>query len=128
MKCRHLDLCLNPRKRNQYHKDLVYITRIDLFNSSKKKVDILKFHEKSFFEIEVDSVKALDDVILMIGFMNDDHDKITYSASNDGFNQKVINISEGINKFNVELEQQLIPGIIQCLLVYLIKRAIRMIH
>jgi len=103
-------LVSKSRKRNQYHKDLVYITRVDLFNSSKKKVDILKFHEKSFFEIEVDSVKSLDDVILMIGFMNDDHDKITYSASNDGFNQKVINITKGINKFNVELEQQLIPG------------------
>jgi len=98
------------RKRNQYHKELLYVTRVDLFNSIQKKVDILKFHEKVTFKIEVDSVKNIEDVILIIGFMNDDHDKITYSASNDGFNQKNINIQKGVNNFSVEIEQHLIPG------------------
>jgi len=98
------------RNRHQYHKEIAYVSKIELFNSAKIPVEILKFHEKAAFAIDVDSSIPIEDVIVLVGFMNDDHDIVTYSASNDGFNKQVVNLSEGVNSFAIEIEQQLIPG------------------
>lgn len=98
------------RKRYQYHKNKVYFSCILLVNQSGINVETLRFHETASLKIEIDSTEAINDVVLIAGFMNDDHDKITYSASNDQFNNKIINLNEGVNKFQFKLEQQLLPG------------------
>jgi lipopolysaccharide transport system ATP-binding protein len=85
------------RNRHQYHKEILYITSIVLYENAK-------------FVIEIESNKHIEDIIIIAGFMNDDHDKITYSASNDGFNLQIINIKKGENRFNITLHQQLLPG------------------
>ncbi len=96
--------------RNKYHKGVLEIKSVLPLGEDSESRDTFLYLEPMTLEVVIECMVDKDDVIIIMSLMNEEHGEITYSASNDPFNCKKVNLKKGINIARIEFFQNVLPG------------------
>lgn len=97
--------------RNIYHKNVLRINSIFVKNTNNENQDVFRYMEPLTVEFELESQKQIGNAVMIISIMHDDYGTVTYSATNDPYNQTQIVINEGKQIMTARIEQNMLPGV-----------------
>lgn len=97
--------------RNMYHKNVLRINSIFVKNTNDENQDVFRYMEPLTVEFEIESQKLVENAVVIVSIMHDDYGTVTYSATNDPYNQTKIIIKNGKQILVAKIEQNMLPGI-----------------
>ena len=97
--------------RSNYHKDILKVNSVHLKDTEGKNTDTFRYLEPLILEFELESLKMVPKPVIMAFIMHNDFGAVTYSASNDPFNNSSADIQQGLSRYKFTIEQNLLPGV-----------------
>jgi lipopolysaccharide transport system ATP-binding protein len=96
--------------RNQYNKGFLAIESITLKDKTGSDTASLRYHEPVTAEITLHIDRPVSDGCLIVSFVNEDGDLISYSSTNESFAKTYLDLGAGKVLIRKEIQQSLLPG------------------